>query len=130
MFEQSILIPDPAKKHWTFAASILVEVSAVSVLLLVPLIYNERLGLGWIQSITPHVQPPTPPRAQPVVREVQPASRTAKPWSRLIPVMTRLRSADDIMKDAPQDPGLPDCPTCAGWGNPNERRKPVRRSAG
>lgn len=118
MFEQSILSPDPAKKNWTFAASILVEVSAVSVLLLVPLIYTERLGLGWIQSIIPYVQPLSKPPVRQVVRGVQPTIQAAKPWNPLIPVMTHLRSADDIMKDAPQDPGLPDCPTCVVGATP------------
>src|SRR5580698_7527705 len=59
MFEQSILLPGRGgRKPWTFAASVLVEVSAVSVLLLVPLIYTERLGLGAIQAM--HISPPTP----------------------------------------------------------------------
>ena len=60
MFEQSILVPDPTKKRWTFAVSILVEVSALSLLMLAPLIYTERLGLGWIQSSMPHAPSPTP----------------------------------------------------------------------
>ncbi len=50
MFEQSILQPETDKKPWTFAASVLVEVCVVSVSLLIPLVYTERMGLGSIQS--------------------------------------------------------------------------------
>lgn len=63
MFEQSILQPETDKKPWTFAASVLVEVCVVSVSLLIPLIYTERLGLGWIQSSalpTPRPRIPKP----------------------------------------------------------------------
>ena len=83
MFEQSILLPEQDKKRWTFAASILVEVSAVSVLLLIPLIYTERIGLGWIQSSplqaigTPL---PPPPKAEYERRaRPTPTSRTYNP---------------------------------------------------
>lgn len=51
------------------------EVSAVSLLLLVPLIYTERLGLGWIQSNVLHPPPPPPPPVKRVV-DVQIRSRT------------------------------------------------------
>ncbi len=121
MFEQSILIPDPAKKTWTFAASILVEVSAVSVLLLIPLVYTERLGAGWIQSSIMHPPPPSPPPVhQQVLQQVQPTSRTAKRWNPLVAVLTRLRNADEIMKDASRDQAvLEPCPACVVGGVPN-----------
>lgn len=83
MFEQSILLPEQDKKRWTFAASILVEVSAVSVLLLIPLIYTERLGLGWIQSSPLQVIGTPPPPAPTVEYERRarptPTSRTYNP---------------------------------------------------
>ena len=75
MFEQSILLPDPSKKRWTFAASLLVEVSAVSVLLLIPLVYTERMGLGWIQSSFMALPPRPLAKAVPVQRSTtQPTS--------------------------------------------------------
>src|SRR5437879_6260650 len=111
MFEQSILLPDPNKKRWTFAASILVEVSAVSVLLLIPLIFNERLGLGWIESST-RIEPPMPrpiPVQTPSDRVT--STRTVKPWSPLFVSMNHLRPIEVI--DGPDDVMLPQpCPTC------------------
>lgn len=80
MFEQSFLLPDPDKKRWTFAASLLMEVSAVSVLLLIPLIYSERLGIGFIQSsVLRSPTPPLPPPVQQLLRDSQPRRTTATP---------------------------------------------------
>lgn len=56
MFEQSIILPPHTHKHWTFAASIFMEVTAVGVLLLIPLIYTEAIGRA--QVGLPRIAPP------------------------------------------------------------------------
>jgi protein TonB len=99
MFEQSILLPGrDGKKPWTFAVSILVEVSAVSVLLLAPLVYTEHLGQGLIQSM--HISPPMPKpialQVEPTV--VRPAARVFNPLAvprHIRPLVEVLRTIDD-----------------------------------
>src|ERR1700760_1785366 len=98
MFEQSILLPDPTKKGWTFAASIVVEVAAVSFILLIPLIYTERIGMGWIQSM--QISPPMP--KPPVTAVLQTTTRRASPrvWNPLAP-STHLRPVVQLLNDPP-----------------------------
>ena len=112
MFEQSILLPDPAKKRWTLAASILVEVSALSVLMLLPLIYTERLGLGWIQSSMPHA--PSPPRSPMPkrMRDMQQVLTHTAPHVFDLLVAPRRIPATIALIDIDQ-PVPPSCPNCA-----------------
>ncbi|HEY3742558.1 MAG TPA: TonB family protein [Bryobacteraceae bacterium] len=68
MFEQSILLPEhDHKKPWTFAASVMAEVSVVSIVLLLPLIYTEGLGPGMIQPLRI-----APPLARPQTLPLEP----------------------------------------------------------
>ena len=108
MFEQSILLPEQDKKRWTFAASILVEVSAVSVLVLIPLIYTERLGLGWIQSVIP-TAPFT--RQQPPVLDshVTRTSRAPRPNEFLMPNLNAHPRREILIDD---QASLQPCPSC------------------
>lgn len=62
MFEQSLVLPTPTHKRWTFAVSLTLQMAALSVLVLVPLIYTERLSQVLIRgSITAPTPPPPPP---------------------------------------------------------------------
>jgi protein TonB len=64
MFEQSILLEGPAgKKTGVFFASLSAQISAVGVLLLIPLVYTERLPMAHITLPVPMTfsQPPQPP---------------------------------------------------------------------
>jgi len=109
MFEQSILLPDPTKKGWTFAASIVVEVAAVSFILLIPLIYTERLGMGWIQSIS--ISPPIakpPVTAVPQTTTRRPTTRVYDPWR----PSAYLRPTLDLLNDPPEMLSVKDCPGC------------------
>ena len=113
MFEQSILLPEPGNKRWTFAASIVAEVAAVSLLLLVPLIYTERLGLGWIQSSV--MRPPSPPLAPlpprvAIRNEVQPASRRVFVPMPLYP-SAHPRPLDEVLRSMDDAPPQV-CPNC------------------
>jgi len=110
MFEQSILLPDPTKKGWTFAASIVVEVAAVSFILLIPLIYTERLGMGWIQSM--QISPPMP---KPPVTAVLQTSTTRRPTARVFDPLrpsVHLRPTLDLLTDPPEMLPARDCPGC------------------
>ena len=108
MFEQSILLPEQDKKRWTFAASILVEVSAVSVLVLIPLIYTERLGLGWIQSVIPTA--PLTRQQQPVLdSHVTRTSRAPRPNEFLMPNLNAHPRREILIDD---QASLQPCPSC------------------
>jgi protein TonB len=109
MFEQSILLPEQnRKKPWTFAASIVVEVSVVSVVLLIPLIYTERLGPGFMQSqrIAPPL-PKAPTVAQVDHTVVRRPTRVYNPLAaprHILPLRVVLANLDN----AP----LPECSAC------------------
>jgi protein TonB len=110
MFEQSILLPSGStKKGWTFAASIAAEVAAVSVVLLIPLIYTERLGIGWIQSM--QITPPVakiPVVATPVMVERRPVGHK---FNLMFP-SAHPRPIVDLMNDPIEVAAMPDCPGC------------------
>ena len=113
MFEQSILLPEHGgKKPWTFAASVLVEVAAVSVLLLVPLIYTEQLGPGAIQSmqISPPVPKVTALPVEPTV--VRTAARKFDPFA----APRQIRPLNYVLANLNTPP--PECPSCIQGGVP------------
>src|SRR5579875_1049645 len=64
MFEQSFVMgTDPAKKPAAFAFSMALEAAAVSLLILIPLIYTQRLPNAQLKSL---LMTPVPPAAAPV----------------------------------------------------------------
>jgi len=67
MFEQSLVLPTPDNKRWTFALSITLQVAAVCVMVLLPLIYTERLSQVLTRGPLFAPTPPPPPPPQPVV---------------------------------------------------------------
>ena len=107
MFEQSILHPETDKKPWTFAASILVEVFVVSVSLLVPLIYTERLGLGWIQSSVS--KPPRPQLSKPVFDPHPKTQSTHRRFNFLAVPLTVPTRAVVVLIDDPIPTSCTDC---------------------
>jgi periplasmic protein TonB len=73
MFEQSMLLPSaPGKKAGALAASLAAQTFAVGTLLLIPLLYTDRLPFAQLQL--PTFLPPTPPPA-PVKPQVAPHLR-------------------------------------------------------
>jgi periplasmic protein TonB len=82
MFEQSLVLPTPDNKRWTFALSITLQVAAVCVMVLLPLIYTERLSQvltrGPLFAPTPP-PPPPPPVVSAQPRAVRVAPRMASP---------------------------------------------------
>jgi len=63
VFEQSILTYNAANKSWSFLASVSAELVAVSLMLLIPLIYSDHLPAFQWRSVTvgPQVRPIEPP---------------------------------------------------------------------
>lgn len=110
MFEQSVIAPDKNRKPWTFAVSIMVEVAAVILLLLIPLIYTERLGLGFIQGL--RISPPaSKPIGDPVQRQAT-TKRSARVYrhslipTRIVPLQVLLSTPSDPL------PQIDDCANC------------------
>lgn len=99
MFEQSILLPvHDRKKPWTFAASVMAEVSVVSIVLLLPLIYTEGLAPGMIQPlrIAPPIARATPVPLEPTI--VHRSSRVFNPFAvprHIRPLAQVLATIDD-----------------------------------
>jgi periplasmic protein TonB len=76
MFEQSILVGQPAKKTWTLAISLVAQTSFVLIVSLIPLIYTDKLpGLTkWTQNLAA----PSPPPAAPPAIETRAVSRPVR----------------------------------------------------
>jgi periplasmic protein TonB len=102
MFEQSMLHPSaPGKKAGALAASLAAQTLAVGTLLLIPLLYTDRLPFGQLQL--PTFLPPTPapepvrPQAAPRLR------RVPRVWNPLSAPTTipPLNTQPEIIDDAP-----------------------------
>jgi protein TonB len=63
VFEQSLLIENATNKSWSFLASVSVELAAVSLMIITPLIYSDRLPEFHWKSVT--VGPPVRPLQTP-----------------------------------------------------------------
>ena len=110
VFEQSLLIENATNKSWSFLASVSAELAAVSLLILIPLIYGDHLPEFHWRSVTVGA----PPRPIQRVAEVQAANGPVRPMfanpPRIAnPVTLRLVTAPSASGpqtiDAP--PGLP-----------------------
>ncbi len=67
VFEQSILLPDPSNKTWSFLASVTVELIAASIIVLIPLATINRLPDFHWKSVNV-TAPPKRLETEPVVR--------------------------------------------------------------
>src|SRR5262245_33969445 len=113
MFEQSLVLPTPTHKRWTFAVSLTMQVAVLSMLVLVPLIYTEQLSqvLNRGTLFGPSVPPGPPP--VPIRQQMQPRTRTTRTLqalsflpSRVLKPLSQL--ADDVFNEAPAQV----CPNC------------------
>jgi periplasmic protein TonB len=104
MFEQSILLDQPTgKRAGALAASLTVQVAGVCVLILIPLIYNDRLPD--IRVWTALTLPLAP--AQPAPAPVEPAS----------PLRTPVRIPVRVLQLPSREP-QPLAPSLLAWGEP------------
>ena len=80
MFESAILTTDPSpRRRWTMPASLLLQAAVVSTLVVMPLVFNEQLGLAQLRPLSIAV-----PFMQPKAPEVHAASTAmARPSPRL-----------------------------------------------
>jgi hypothetical protein len=106
MFEQSMLLSSaPGKKAGALAASLAAQSFALGTLLMIPLVYTDRLPFAQLQLPTFLPPPPRPelPKAEPVLR------RRAIPrvWNPYVSPTTipPLNRQLDLIDNAP---GLPD----------------------
>src|SRR5580700_5655508 len=102
MFEQSMLLPSaPGKRAGALAASLAAQTFAIGTLLLIPLLYTDRLP--FVQLQLPTFLPPTPV-PEPVKPEPARRARSvARVW-RPITVPTSippLNTQPEIIDDAP-----------------------------
>src|SRR3989338_11334860 len=105
MFEQ-LLESSTTKKHarnpLAYAVSITVQMIAIGVLILIPLLYTEALPqqqmLSWL--VAPPPPPPPPPPAQPAVRRVKRVSLMEAGKLRAPPEIPR---EIEIIRDDPQE---------------------------
>ena len=99
MFEQSILTPEPTKRTWSLAASLVVQMSFILVAALIPLIYTEQLtGLTkWAQNLVA----PSPPPAAPPSTETQAVSRHPAQESHVFTAPPRIPLKVAILNDDP-----------------------------
>lgn len=66
MFEQSLLLNHANKRSWNFVASLGVELFALSVVLLIPLLYSDHLpAFHWKDVMVGPPPAPPPPMVQP-----------------------------------------------------------------
>jgi len=102
MFEQSMLLPSaPGKKAGALAASLAAQSLAVGTLLLIPLLYTDRLP--FVQLQLPTFLPPTPP-PEPVKPQATPHRRTVpRIWNPLTAPTSipPLNTQPEIIDDAP-----------------------------
>lgn len=75
VFEQSLLIENATNKSWSFLASVSAELVAVSLMILIPLIYADHLPEFHWRSVTVGA----PPRPIEKVTQVQAANGPARP---------------------------------------------------
>lgn len=79
MFEQSLVLPTPDNKRWTFALSITLQLAAVTMLVLIPLIYTEQLSQVFTRArITAPAPPPPPPPAPTLIASSPQNSATVR----------------------------------------------------
>jgi len=102
MFEQSMLLPSaPGKKAGALAASLAAQTLAVGTLLLIPLLYTDRLPFAQLEL--PMFLPPTPAPA-PVKPQVVPHLRKApRMWNPLASPTSipPLNTQPEIIDDTP-----------------------------
>lgn len=119
MFEQSLVLPTPTHNRWTFAVSLTLQMAALSVLVLVPLIYTERLSQVLIRGSITAPTPPPPPPPKPEFMQAQPEmaravrARAVDPIAFLRNLKPRplVEIVNRIFDDVPSAPAAP-CLNC------------------
>jgi protein TonB len=102
MFEQSMLLPSaPGKKAGALAASLAAQTLAVGTLLLIPLLYTDRLPFAQLQL--PTFLPPAPPPAPVKPEVVSHLRRVPRIWNPLTVPRTipPLNTRPEIIDDTP-----------------------------
>lgn len=114
MFEQSLVLPTPDNKRWTFALSLTLQVAAIALLMLLPLIYTEQLSHVFANS-TPLPPPPMPPA---VTRTVtQAATRSARVFTPLTAFLAHRTAAKPLSEIAAfEDAPAQVCVACVVGG--------------
>ena len=76
VFERSSLVDSPTRQGWSFVGSFVLQIFAVAVLILIPILDTYEIDLtAWARSTFRLAVPPPPPPPAPAV---QPAARPAK----------------------------------------------------
>ena len=126
-----MVLPTPGNKRWTFALSLTLQAAALSLLMLIPLIYTDQLSKVMMRgSFFAPTPPPPPPLPRPAETQPQPRSRTPrvlKPLTAFLLNHTPKPLADiarNMIEDLPESPligvvGSTSAPTGAipGLGN-------------
>jgi protein TonB len=107
MFEQSLVLPTPDKKRWTFALSLTLQIAFLSVLMLIPLIFTDRLSQVVMRGsiITPPPPPPAPPPPTRVVTQTQ--ARATRATNSFVDFLKNFtpkpirQMAPDVFQEAP-----------------------------
>jgi protein TonB len=100
MFEQSIVVAQPANKPWTLGVSILAQISLVSAAILFPLVYSEILpGFSMLgQSIE---APPPRVAPQPIQQTQRSVTQSTVTEPRVFREPPRTPPTVDMRPDAP-----------------------------
>jgi protein TonB len=105
MFEQSILLPSaPRKKAEALAVSLGMQILAIGALLLIPLLYTDRLPFAPLQLPT-FLPPPPPPRELPKPDPPLHTQTVLRTWHHLVAPTTippLIRVIDDLDTDLAQ----------------------------
>lgn len=105
MFDQ-MLESSPVKRGrrnpWAYFLSVVIQIFALGILILIPLLYTEALPkqemLGWLVAPPPPPPPPPPPAAEPVKRVVR---RVTMMDAGKLRAPTKIPKSVAIIKDEP-----------------------------
>ena len=107
MFEEMVVSSPNSKKTnkpWTVVLSMVVQVTFLTVLILIPLIYTEALPKGTFATLLIAPPPPPPPAAAPVVH-VKPQAHLMDA-GKLVAPKAIPKEVKIIKEDAEPDPGM------------------------
>jgi periplasmic protein TonB len=122
VFEQSLLIENPTNKSWSFLASVSAELVAVSLLILIPLVYADHLPEFHWRSVM--VGPPPRPIAPPPV-QTQPAAGPTRPDFKHPPLIQNPIAVNRNTPTASSQPMPMDLPALPIGDGPSLRINPI-----